>query len=165
MEIKLRAWDNVNNRMFYFSDLAWEEEYNLLYFREDRLDVPVGDNLEWMLFTGGVDRTGQACYDKDIFLVQGKKYVVGWNEVSSGWWLYQEDRGAVFPFHKTLMESGEVVGNIYQTKAPPAEGKSVKEPEKMAAFYSLEQLKAMAREQGVSSIGTKMDIIKRLKQP
>jgi hypothetical protein len=160
MEIKLRAWDKVNKRMLYFSKLAMEEEYDLLCFAEGRLDVPVGDNLEFMLFTGGTDRAGQACYDKDLFLVQGKKYIVGWNDVSSGWWLYQEDRGAVFPFHKTLMASGEVVGNIY--KAPPTEGKK---PEEMAAFYSIEQLKAMAREQGVSSTGTKLDIIKRLRLP
>lgn len=162
MEIKLRAWDKVNKRMLYFSVLTCQEEYDLLCFGEGRLDVPVGDNLEFMLFTGGTDRTGQACYDKDLFLVQGKKYSVGWNEVSSGWWLYQESRGAVFPFHKTLMESGEVIGNIYQTKGPPAEGKPVKEPEKI---YSLEQLKAIAREQGVSSTGTKVDIIKRLRLP
>lgn len=73
-EIKFRAWDNVNKRMGYFAPgFQWLDEYDVWHLTEadgnpnsSITDVPFGDNINLMQYTGLKDKNGKEIYEGDI---------------------------------------------------------------------------------------------------
>lgn len=119
-EIKFRAWDNINKRMGYFQPgFEWNDEYDLWYISpvdwNKRLsDVPYGDNINIMQFTGLKDKNGKEIYEGDIvILAAGQRCIIE----------YQESRFIAvairppnnFPRDYVYFNSTkEVIGNIYE---------------------------------------------------
>jgi uncharacterized phage protein (TIGR01671 family) len=70
--IKFRAYDKVNKRMGYFHPgLSWCDEYDLWYLSSmgdsPISDVPCGDNIVLMQFTGLLDCDGKEVFEGDLF--------------------------------------------------------------------------------------------------
>ena len=121
-EIKFRAWDKVNKRMLYFSDLAMFEEYDLLYFRRGILNVPF-DGLELMQYTGRKDKNSKEIYEGDII-----EYGYGFgNKLIKGVVEWNDDYCGFSPFCEydidcqCFVRVTEIIGNIYQNKELLAE--------------------------------------------
>lgn len=119
--IKLRAWDNVNRRMLFFSDLAWEDEYDLLYFGEGRLDVSVGDNLDFMLPTGLTDKNDKEAYHKDLCNHPSGLYSIEWIALDAKFALIQIQEGCILQGNTLDMRyigEMEIIGNSYEKEEP-----------------------------------------------
>lgn len=138
-EIKFRAWDKVNKRMFMVDEIhnlwsmhdMWDNENSELKMRphlfvieqifkdadtDNKLHVP--DEAEIMQFTGLHDKNGKPIYESDIVDNGNGGCYVYWNDVHYQFWVgfdSQEDS-----FHSPLSEFEgelEVIGNKFEHKA------------------------------------------------
>jgi uncharacterized phage protein (TIGR01671 family) len=116
-EIKFRAWDNFNKRMLGpFGPFRWHDEYDLLYL-EGTLDVPAGDNLDFVQFTGLTDRNGKEIYEGDVVKLVGRikePQIVGYDSDLARFCFVYETGEVMRSFTLAEKRSFEVIGNIYE---------------------------------------------------
>ncbi|WP_257144616.1 YopX family protein [Bacillus toyonensis] len=120
--MKIRAWDNVKDRMYY----AGEEDDVVFHFEsngivatditEDEEEFRTLRHLKYMQYTGLKDSNGNEIYDGDIVKISGHpfqgsididgNYVVGYNELMElscgGWYLHR------------MRHWAEVIGNKFE---------------------------------------------------
>jgi uncharacterized phage protein (TIGR01671 family) len=128
-EIKFRAWDKVNKRMGHFKPgFSWCDEYYTWDLQAegepDIMDVPPGDNIEFMQFTGLKDKNGKEIYEGDIVkqLVPAlsKESWVGrvMFEPTRGYFLRNENgtwSSLNTVSEREIITEFEVIGNIYES--------------------------------------------------
>lgn len=128
-ELKFRAWDRNEKRMFSMSEMPYfDSEYQDFNFSVDfnekdeikaddirwRVD---SDNWELMQYTGLKDRNGKEIYEGDVVKRESEKWgwKIIWDEGSAGFSMqYIFDRTT-----KDLTfvgDSFDVIGNIYENK-------------------------------------------------
>ena len=120
-EIKFRAWDNVNKRMGYFlKGFVWCDEYYTWNLSPDGgsiMDVPPGENIDFMQYTGLHDKNGREVYEGDIISSIGERckriFKISFDTV-------YDDDGLSWPcFTMPISEYGdetyEVIGNIHES--------------------------------------------------
>lgn len=135
MVLKLRAWDNVNKRMGHFEPgFGWNDEYYLWHLNQVQeehemnfMGVPPGDNIDFSLFTGLVDKNNKEAYFGDIchlcqgFDYNGGAYTMEQDEYGEPYFVScKTDRKDIFRlrFREYFTVHGksnfEVFANIYQ---------------------------------------------------
>lgn len=127
-EIKFRAWDNVKNRMLYTGE---EED---VYFELDSSGIVATDvaeyehfekmeHLEYMQYTGLLDKNGREIYEGDIVnVVVNGGYRSGFEKfIKPVPVTYNEELACFDPFGWCVMWrksgkiiSAEVIGNIHE---------------------------------------------------
>lgn len=110
-EIKFRAWDTIQKRMFYAGECKFSLDLSGGLF-DDEMSPPLNVSYRFVLmqYTGLEDKNGKEIYEGDIVkrgklgnLIKAVKWAensshCGWNIVGSSWRFYQP----------------EVIGNIYE---------------------------------------------------
>lgn len=127
-EIKFRAWDKCNLKMFYGQSGFHFEGDGCVYLNVIQADFGADKNPVIMQFTGMVDRNKKEVYEGDIVTVlqTDEETLIRRHEVRffRGRWVYQqlygnykiEELGSMFSFCPTSCYNRglKVIGNIYE---------------------------------------------------
>ncbi len=114
-DIKFRAWDKVEKKMFEPSSVSWKNGTMWVCdsHGDNKLEYEmVHPNSELMQYTGLKDKNGKEIYEGDIVGFNEddiSPMVVTWNTDTLGW----------FPFtiaSKEYKDNIQVIGNIYDNK-------------------------------------------------
>lgn len=128
-EIKFRAWDKENKKMFgvsgYFMDMGIEKRKYMLerHGGKEDGDITINksfDEVDLMQFTGLKDKNGKEIYEGDILRTNGIDgkclWVIEWEESSYVYGFSPNHIGGKYSsVHNHAWEEGEVIGNIYET--------------------------------------------------
>lgn len=122
-EIKLRAWDKGQKKMFPVTTLYFDDtNYTASTIREHNNFLSVNEKAELMQFTGLCDKNGKEVYESDI-VCWDEKYigVIEWNTRMSGYYFMRNGSGFQFheqqrinPKHGGLLHV-EVIGDIHSS--------------------------------------------------
>jgi uncharacterized phage protein (TIGR01671 family) len=118
-EIKFRAWDNEQKKMFRGEKEQFDD---MLGFRFEYFGLDPEENVVYMQYTGVKDRRGVEIYEGDIISLQNgiAKIVVEWDEFTK----YSHQQGADDEYGYVGYEKcgyfgditkGVIIGNKYES--------------------------------------------------
>jgi uncharacterized phage protein (TIGR01671 family) len=122
-EIKFRAWDKMNKKIFYlehkeiFYDLNDRNNLNLVFYKTNDkiIDEGIGD-FELMQYTGLKDKNGKEIYEGDIVEIEetGETYIVEF-DIKKAKYIFRDNCGTGHNFDFNYYgNTFEVIGNIYE---------------------------------------------------
>lgn len=117
-EIKFRAWDKINKKIIIIQRISFEYNYITSY----NFNISLKDII-LMQYTGLKDKNGKEIYEGDIIstkpLFNGDRpyFTVEWgknehNKMTG--WMQRNNITGVGVLDDSLIEQGEVIGNIYE---------------------------------------------------
>lgn len=127
-EIKFRAWDKENNRIFdvvelSFEDgitLAWREPYKNEHVNWMKSGLEVGKECLLMQFTGLYDSKGNPIYEGDLVRYKQRNLEAAFGMVEGDDYIIKESeivfKGQSFNVPQGFIKGLEVIGDIYRGK-------------------------------------------------
>ena len=110
-EIKYRLWNPERNVMTAGNEL------NTILATTDTEFVKEFDRCKmvWMQYTGLKDKNGKEGYHKDIVSSGEKLYSIEWQNEEARFWLAPYGNNTGTWQFMDMLESFEIIGNIYET--------------------------------------------------
>ena len=136
-EIKFRAWDKKEKKMYFFGNWSLDSEYTNFALGFEHINWEQGvvtkedtKNCILMQYTGLKDKNGKEIYEGDILRNAYGKYIVYWLQYDCQFVMAEnikivEDAGFNYILSKGNIKEFEIIGNIYENPASASLSPSV----------------------------------------
>lgn len=117
-ELKFKAFNKVTRKVYRSGTLSFStERHSFILFTEMK---EVGDykddDVEIMQYIGQKDAENKELYQRDIIEMEGKRYVIVWDNNRGGWSTTDvERRMTMKSFGRTEANQCKVIGNEFET--------------------------------------------------
>ena len=117
-ELKFKAFNRVTKKVYRSGTLSFStERHSFILFTEKK---EVGDykdsDVEIMQYIGQKDSENKEVYQRDIVELEGKRYVVVWDNNRGGWSITDVERRLTMKsFGRTEANQSIVIGNEFET--------------------------------------------------
>ena len=117
-ELKFKAFNKVTRKVYRSGTLSFStERHSFILFTEMK---EVGDykddDVEIMQYIGQKDAQNKELYQRDIIEMEGKRYIVVWDNNRGGWSISDVERRITMkPFGRSEANQCVVIGNEFET--------------------------------------------------
>ncbi len=116
-ELKFKAFNKKTKKVYRSGTLSFSTERHSFIMFSDKKDV--GDykdqDVEIMQFIGQMDKTNEELYQRDIIEMEGKRYIIVWDNNRGGWALTDVERRVTMkPFGRSAANNSKLLGNEFE---------------------------------------------------
>ena len=117
-ELKFKAFNRITKRVYRSGTLSFSTERHSFIIFSDKKEV--GDfkdeDVEIMQYIGQKDSENEELYQRDIIEMEGKRYIIVWDNNRGGWSTTDVDRRITMkPFGRTEANASKRIGNEFET--------------------------------------------------
>ena len=117
-ELKFKAFNKVTRKVYRSGTLSFSTERHSFILFTDMKEVGdyKDDDVEIMQYIGQKDAENKELYQRDIIEMEGKRYVIVWDNNRGGWSITDvERRMTMKAFGRTEANQCLVIGNEFET--------------------------------------------------
>ncbi len=116
IELKFRAFNKKSQRMFKSGALSFStERHSFMLYNDKEMDRVKDDDMEIMQFTGQKDVNNADVFQRDIVHMEGKKYIIVWDNNRGGWSYTDVERQMTMTsFGRFEANICKVIGNEFE---------------------------------------------------
>ena len=116
-ELKFKAFNKITKKVYRSGTLSFSTERHSFIMFSDKKDV--GDfkdeDVEIMQFIGQMDKTNEELYQRDIIEMEGKRYIIVWDNNRGGWAITDVERRVIMKrFGRSEANNSKVIGNEFE---------------------------------------------------
>lgn len=117
-ELKFKAYNKITKKVYRSGTLSFStERHSFILFTEMK---EVGDykddDVEIMQYIGQKDSANKDLYQRDIVEMEGKRYIIEWDNNRGGWSITDvERRMTKKPFGRSEANKCTLIGNEFET--------------------------------------------------
>jgi len=117
-ELKFKAFNRITKKVYRSGTLSFSTERHSFIIFSDKKEV--GDfkdeDVEIMQYIGQKDKENEELYQRDIVEMDGKRYIVVWDNNRGGWSITDVDRRIMMKsFGRTEANVSKRIGNEFET--------------------------------------------------
>ncbi len=117
-ELKFKAFNKITKKVYRSGGLSFStERHSFILFTEKK---EVGDykdeDVEIMQYIGQRDMNNAELYQRDIIELDGKRYIIVWDNNRGGWAITDVERRITMkPFGRSDANKSKMIGNEFET--------------------------------------------------
>ncbi|HEX9649986.1 MAG TPA: YopX family protein [Cyclobacteriaceae bacterium] len=116
-ELKFKVWNKVKKKMYISGSLSFSSErHSFVVFADKEMGLFKDDDIEILQFTGQKDMNNREVYQRDIVEIEGKRFIVIWDNNRGGWSYTDVERKMIsHTFGRSEANNSKVIGNEFET--------------------------------------------------
>ena len=117
-ELKFKAYNKVTKKVYRSGTLSFSTERHsfILFTEKKEIGDYKDDDVEIMQYIGQKDVQNKELYQRDIIELEGKRYIIVWDNNRGGWSITDvERRMSMKSFGRTDANLCTAIGNEFET--------------------------------------------------
>ncbi len=117
-ELKFKAFNKKTKKVYRSGTLSFSTERHSFILFTDKKEVGdyKDDDVEIMQYIGQKDMANDELYQRDIIELEGKRYIIVWDNNRGGWSRTDVERRVMMkPFGRTEANNSKLIGNEFET--------------------------------------------------
>lgn len=116
IELRFRAFNKKTQRMYKSGPLSFSmDQHSFRFYSDTEIEGLKDEDMELMQFTGQKDKNNTDIFQRDVILLNEKKYIVVWDNNRGGWSYTDVERQITLtPFGRSEANECNVVGNQFE---------------------------------------------------
>ena len=116
IELKFRAFNKKAQRMYKSGPLSFSKgRHSFMFYSDTDMKGLKDDDMEIMQFTGQKDKNNQDVFQRDLILLEERKYIIVWDNNRGGWSYTDVERQMTMTsFGRSEANNSEVIGNQFE---------------------------------------------------